>query len=128
MVPVASTALCDAVDAILGNVFAHTPEGSPLAVSLAVLSDPEDHEKRSVLLRVDDQGPGFRDAMVLERGVSGGGSTGLGLDIARRVAESSGGHLRLSRSALGGARVELVLPGQIGASLEEDTAQLAKTS
>ena len=37
----------------------------------------------------------------------GGGSTGLGLDIARRTAESSGGSMALGVSSMGGARVEL---------------------
>ncbi|MEV1171859.1 ATP-binding protein, partial [Nonomuraea sp. NPDC049784] len=42
-------------------------------------------------------------------GNSGGGSTGLGLDIARRTAESSGGGLTVSTPPGGGARVEVVL-------------------
>jgi signal transduction histidine kinase len=37
----------------------------------------------------------------VERGRSGGGSTGLGLDIARRTAEASGGALQLSTSGRG---------------------------
>ena len=45
----------------------------------------------------------------LRRGSSGAGSTGLGLDIARRVAESAGGDLNIERSALGGAQVQLRL-------------------
>jgi signal transduction histidine kinase len=32
---------------------------------------------------------------VLARGVSGSGSSGLGLDIVRRAAEQSGGEVRL---------------------------------
>jgi signal transduction histidine kinase len=43
----------------------------------------------------------------VERGRSGGTSTGLGLDIARRVAESAGGGLSVGRSDLGGAAVTL---------------------
>jgi signal transduction histidine kinase len=45
----------------------------------------------------------------LQRGRSSRGSTGLGLDIARRVAESTGGELRIDRSALGGAQVQMWL-------------------
>jgi signal transduction histidine kinase len=47
------------------------------------------------------------------------GSTGLGLDIARRSAEAAGDSLAIERSALGGARVRLLLPidGVDGASL-----------
>jgi hypothetical protein len=37
----------------------------------------------------------------------GGGSTGLGLDIARRIAEESGGAMTIGRSASGGGSVTL---------------------
>ncbi|MEV0585998.1 HAMP domain-containing sensor histidine kinase [Nonomuraea sp. NPDC050310] len=77
--------LAAAVDALLGNVFAHTPEGTAFAVGL---SDEG-------TLTVTDEGPGF-DPALLERGTSGTGSTGLGLDIVRRTAESSGGSMRLT--------------------------------
>ncbi|MGC5409862.1 ATP-binding protein [Streptomyces sp. DT225] len=42
------------------------------------------------------------------------GSTGLGLDIVRRVAESTGGDVRIGRSVLGGTevRVWIGLDGQ----------------
>jgi signal transduction histidine kinase len=49
---------------------------------------------------VADAGPGLPEPAV-ERGRSGAGSTGLGLDIARRTAESSGGELRIASSASG---------------------------
>jgi signal transduction histidine kinase len=49
------------------------------------------------VLAVSDDGPGLPDQLVLERGNSGGESTGLGLDIVRRAAERSGGTLRLGR-------------------------------
>ncbi|WP_431898654.1 sensor histidine kinase [Nonomuraea sp. bgisy101] len=84
------------VDALLGNVFAHTPEGVALAVRLSP----------GVRLVVADEGPGFPPA-ALERGRSGAGSTGLGLDIARRTAESAGGALELSTGP--GATVTLTL-------------------
>ncbi|MFB9447584.1 sensor histidine kinase [Dactylosporangium vinaceum] len=96
--PVAVSAgdLAAAVDALLGNVFAHTDEGTGFAVELHA------RPGRTELV-VDDEGPGF-DAQAAARGVSGGGSTGLGLDIARRTAESTGGHLMIT-----GARVTLEL-------------------
>jgi CheY-like chemotaxis protein len=63
------------------------------------------------LLTVGDAGPGFGTADPLGRGESGAGSTGLGLDIARRSAESSGGALTLGVSPAGGASVTLFLAG-----------------
>ena len=47
------------------------------------------------------------------RGVSAGGSTGLGLDIARQTAEASGGRLEVTRASSGGTRVTMEL-GQPG--------------
>lgn len=94
--PVRSTAddLAAAVDALLGNVFAHTPEGTGMHVHVR----PRDGG--GALVTISDEGPGF-DASAVERGRSGGGSTGLGLDIARRTAEASGGGLRITSSTAG---------------------------
>ncbi|MBG6137936.1 sensor histidine kinase [Longispora fulva] len=90
-----------ALDTVLGNVFQHTPPGTAYQVSVLAGED-------RVRLVVDDAGPGIGtpdEAML--RGVSGGESTGLGLDIARRVAESTGGALTVGPSPLGGTRITL---------------------
>ena len=92
-----------ALDALLGNVFAHTPNGIPMW--LLVRASPDG----GGVLIVDDAGAGFPPAEALWPGRSGGGSTGLGLDIVRRIAEDSGGGMLLDRSPSGGARVELSL-------------------
>ncbi|MFF7633153.1 sensor histidine kinase [Kitasatospora sp. NPDC008050] len=95
--------LAAAVDALVGNVFRHTPDGTAFAVSVQ-------RTAQSVLLVVEDGGRGIEDPdSALSRGVSKGGSTGLGLDIARTAAQSTRGHLRIQRSELGGARVEVAL-------------------
>jgi signal transduction histidine kinase len=63
---------------------------------------------------VSDAGPGIpAGAAATARGVSGAGSTGLGLDIVRRGAEQAGGALRLESPPAGGLRVvvELGAPG-----------------
>lgn len=92
-----------AVDALIGNVFAHTPEPTGYQVTLAV-------EGGLATIAVDDAGQGLPQNVTLERGVSTAGSTGLGLDIARRTAEAAGGRLIASASRLGGARLALELP------------------
>ena len=92
-----------AVDALIGNVLAHTKEGS----SYEVVCRPDGN---SAVVVVDDAGFGF-DPSTVERGKSGAGSTGLGLDIARRTAVATGGSLTVGASPLGGARVTLTLGG-----------------
>ncbi|GGK64990.1 two-component sensor histidine kinase [Planomonospora parontospora subsp. parontospora] len=100
-VPVPAAELSAVVDALLGNVFRHTPQGTAFTVTLHQGSG-------TVGVLIADAGPGIPDpTAALRRGASGAGSTGLGLDIARRLAESSGGDLRIDASSLGGARVQL---------------------
>ena len=93
--------LAAAVDALLENVIAHTPEGTPFEVSLSAVDGGAE-------LVVADAGPGLPDGAGA-RGRSDRGSSGLGLDIARRCAEASGGSMRVGRSAAGGAAVVLEL-------------------
>jgi signal transduction histidine kinase len=102
-VAVSTDELEAALDALLGNVFAHTPEGTDFRVEVRALSNG------GIALAVEDSGPGLAPGFV-ERGVSGAGGTGLGLDIARRTAEGAGGVLRIGRSAAGGARIAMELP------------------
>jgi signal transduction histidine kinase len=95
MVSLPRSELILVVDAMLGNVFAHTPEGVAFRVSVS----PSE-------LLVDDAGPGILDpAAAVRRGVSGAGSTGLGLDIVRKAADAVSGRLVVARGPLGGARV-----------------------
>lgn len=91
------------IDRLVENVFMHTPPGSGFAIE----ARPSDHGK--ALLVVEDEGPGFADAGLVARGVSGAGSTGLGLDIALRSAIQAGGGLEILDRDGGGARVEVQL-------------------
>ncbi|MER5769970.1 sensor histidine kinase [Streptomyces sp. NPDC001985] len=103
--PVARPELAAALDALLGNVFRHTPEGTAFSVDV---HNGED----AVIVLVSDAGPGIADpAAAMARGNSNGrdGSTGLGLDIVRRVAESTGGDVRIGSSVLGGTEVRIWL-------------------
>jgi signal transduction histidine kinase len=104
-VAVAADDLAAALDALLGNVFAHTPDGTGFAVSLTA------RPGGGAILTVADEGPGFPNSAVLERGASGGGSTGLGMDIVRQAAEVAGGALHLSAGP--GAAVRLELAGAV---------------
>ncbi|MFI1730167.1 sensor histidine kinase [Streptomyces acidicola] len=102
-IPVARTDLAAALDALLGNVFRHTPEGTAFAVDV---HNGED----AVIVLVSDAGPGIPDpeaAMARGRGSGNDGSTGLGLDIVRRLAESTGGDVRIGSSVLGGTEVRI---------------------
>lgn len=102
VVPVSASDLAAAIDALIDNVFAHTPERTALSIRCA------SHEGCAELV-VGDAGPGF-DGVQSQRGRSGSGSTGLGLDIATRLAEGAGGELQVEPSALGGVAVTLRLP------------------
>jgi signal transduction histidine kinase len=66
-------------------------------------------EEGGAVLVVDDAGPGLDGPELMRRGVSGGGSTGLGLDIVGKAAAASAGTLAFERSPLGGARVTVTL-------------------
>jgi signal transduction histidine kinase len=102
LVAVNATDLAAAIDAVLGNVFAHTPDGAGFAVVVTTGA-------KGPRLVVTDEGPGFPHSSVVERGTSTRQSTGLGLDIARRTVESAGGTLALPDDP-GGAQVALEFP------------------
>ncbi len=102
MVPVSSASLEAVVDVLIENVFSHTDEGVRFTVGFK-------DRNSQVRIWVGDAGPGLDEA-ALTRGVSGGGSTGLGLDIARSTAEAVGGSLDIGESGLGGAEVAITLP------------------
>jgi signal transduction histidine kinase len=96
--------LIAALDALIGNVFSHTPDGTAYRVEARRRDDV-------VVVAVEDAGPGMGDAATLaQRGTTGGSSTGLGLDICRQTAEAAGGHVVVSRGDLGGTRVEMLMP------------------
>ncbi|HEU5035443.1 MAG TPA: HAMP domain-containing protein [Nocardioides sp.] len=82
-----------AIDALMENCIAHTEDGMAIAV---VLTDPDPEHPALVRVDVRDRGPGI-PAGAVHRGRSDRGSTGLGLDIARTCAETSGGRFEVLR-------------------------------
>jgi signal transduction histidine kinase len=89
--------LMSCVDALIGNVFAHTPQDAPFRLEVNAATN------RFI---VEDGGPGIDDPLsALTRGESSAGSSGLGLDIVARVVKAGGGRLHIGRSELGGARI-----------------------
>lgn len=87
------------VDALVGNVLAHTPEGVAFEVRAELVAGG------AARLVVEDEGPGLSSPALAARGASAGGSSGLGLDIVRRAAQRSAGDLALGSGAAGGLRV-----------------------
>jgi signal transduction histidine kinase len=100
---VTGSELAAMVDALIDNVFSHTPEGTAFRVEVAGAGG-------MVSVVVDDDGAGFPEGFSLARGASTKGSTGLGLDIARQAVEGAGGRLSALTRHGGGGRVRAELP------------------
>ena len=88
----------DVVDILIDNVFAHTDEAVDFGVSVWL-------SEREVHLLVYDSGPGFAEATPNRTG-----STGLGLDIARRIVATWSGRLVTSPIGQPGGSVEVLFP------------------
>ncbi|RKH54796.1 GAF domain-containing sensor histidine kinase [Corallococcus aberystwythensis] len=101
---------------LVANALKHSPPGTPVDLRLEALARPEGPWVR---VTVSDQGPGIPadlQPMLFERFVRGPGSTGLGIGLylARRIAEAHGGTLEVSSTSRTGTRFEVSLPVAAG--------------
>jgi two-component system sensor histidine kinase PhoQ len=94
---------------VLGNVMDNAAKWAKSRVAARAW-----REGGRLLLRVEDDGPGFSDTeSVLQIHVRGDERVpghGVGLAVVNDIVRSHHGELRLARGALGGAQVEIVLP------------------
>jgi signal transduction histidine kinase len=93
------------------NALEAMPEGGNLELSL-------DRIDSRAILSVADSGPGvpaeIRDKIFTMHFTTKGSGTGIGLYVARNVAESSGGKIRVDSEPGRGARFEIDLPALTG--------------
>ncbi len=106
-VGVSADLLGAALDALMDNVLSHTPTGTPFALDVRTTRDG------GVDVAVEDAGPGVAARELAHRGNSGAGSTGIGLDVARRTAAHAGGRVAVRRGSAGGARVVMSFPATL---------------
>jgi signal transduction histidine kinase len=104
--------LLRALSNLVDNAIRHSPEGG----SVSVVAEPTSGGR--VRCAVLDSGPGVPPEMrerIFERFRQGGrpGSAGLGLSIARRIAELHGGRLFVDESYQRGAAFVLEIPAMV---------------
>ncbi|WP_119153859.1 ATP-binding protein [Caldimonas tepidiphila] len=104
---ISDTALKQMIDNVLDNALEAAPQAPP-----ALLAHCEDE---TLVLRVQDRGPGFAPEMLAHFGKpyqssKGRPGSGLGLFLSVNVARTLGGHIAARNRPEGGAEVEIRLP------------------
>ncbi|MFI6869964.1 sensor histidine kinase [Nocardia sp. NPDC050406] len=95
--PITGSRLREAIAVLVDNALMHG--GGTCTVSVRKVAGGWDREPL-VCVEVADEGDGVRDELaphIFDRGFSAGGSTGVGLALARALIEADGGRLELQR-------------------------------
>jgi two-component system OmpR family sensor kinase len=103
-----------AVENLLANAVQHAPPGTTVNVRVA---HEESVPQPTALVSISDHGPGIDPALLprlFERFARSSNSNGLGIGlfVARRIAEAHGGRLDVSSSAQDGTQFRLRLPAE----------------
>jgi len=115
----------------LTNLVLNAIEAAPERVGMVTLASRYDAENDAVVLAVRDNGAGIPDAVrarLFEPFVSSKGQrgTGLGLAVARKIAERHGGRLEVIETSSKGTAFALTLPSSAdGADPDETRAPRA---
>ncbi|WP_433680728.1 sensor histidine kinase [Nocardia sp. CA-119907] len=95
--PITGSRLRESLAVLVDNALMHG--GGTCTVSVRTVRTVSDREPL-VVVEVADEGDGVRDELaphIFDRGFSAGGSTGVGLALARALVEADGGRLELQR-------------------------------
>lgn len=95
---------------LFGNLLDNAAKYGDEHIRISAISEPN-----TLRIDVDDDGPGFPDEpeKLLERGARADTrkpGQGIGMAAVNEIVKAYGGHLELTRSPLGGARVRVVMP------------------
>jgi two-component system OmpR family sensor kinase len=102
---------------VLRNAIRYAPAHS--AVRIKTRLDRERESDRTIVVTIEDQGPGVPSEMLerifepytrLSADADDGQGSGLGLAIARRVFEAHGGRITAEIAEPSGLRVRILLP------------------
>lgn len=96
-VRITGSRLREAIGVLLHNALVHGAGDCTVSIR-GMSSRAAGNPERMALIEVADEGPGIAEELaphIFDRGVSGSGSTGVGLALARALIEADGGRIKL---------------------------------